>query len=233
MAANRRASRRRTTIHLAVLVGVVAALFVIGRFIDVAEHVGTIQQWVADFGIAGPLVYTLGYTCATLMGVPGTPLTVLAALVFGPRTGVLVMIVASTLSAALGFVIARWIAREQVERLLGGTALYEALQRMLETAPGIAVPFTRLLPIFPFSLVNYGFGLSRMPMWKYLLASEIVMVPMNFVWVFSATAVYGTVIRGEVPWTILLWTAGAAVALLVVGVVGHRALGHPPQEAAT
>lgn len=230
MAANRRASRRRNTIRVVAFLGVVGALFAVGQLVDVAAHVSTIRAWVAELGVAAPAVYTLAYAVATLLGVPGTPLTVLAALVFGPRQGVVVMIIASTIAAFGGFAIARWLARDRIERLLGDSRPYQALQSMLDASPVVAVPFARLMPVFPFSLVNYALGLSRMPLWKYLLTSELVMVPMNFVWVWSATAVYGTVIRGDVPWGIVLGTLGGALALLVVGVIGHRAFGSPERE---
>lgn len=226
MAADR-SSRRRAALGVAMFVAAVAALLALGQMVDVAAHVSSARDWLRGFGVAAPVVYAALYVVLTLVGVPGTPLTVLAALFFGPIVGLAVMVAATTVAAIAGFMIARYLARDRLERLLGGYGRYEALQELIAAEPVIAVPFARLMPVFPFALVNYAFGLSRMPMWKYLLASELAMIPMNVVFVFSASAVYRTVIRGDVPWGILLGSLGAAVVLVVICFTVRRAFGVP------
>lgn len=223
MERQRRAFGRRTAVRVGLLVMVVLATVALSRSVDVAAHIGMLRSWVRELGVAAPSAYVVGYVVATLLWVPGTPLTVLAAILFGPRLALIVMIVASTLTAIGGFLIARYLARTRLERLLGGSRIYQSVQRTIDTAPLFAVPFARLFPAFPFIAVNYAFGLSRMSLWKYLVTSELVMIPMNVVWVFSSAAVYRAAIRGETPWAITLGTLGAALVLAAVGVLAYRA----------
>lgn len=211
-------------------VAVAVIIFVAAQRTDLAAHLGTIRQWVTDAGPAGYLAFIGGYTICAVLGVPGTPLTVLAGLVFGFLEGVLVMVVATTLASSLGFFIARRVARGSLERWLQEMPMYERLQSMIEREGWVAIPLARVLPVFPFAFVNYGFGLSRVPFWRYLLASELIMIPMNVVWVGVAGGVYATVAGGEMPWAILGWVTGFGLVLVAISwSIKHVAAGSQPE----
>jgi uncharacterized membrane protein YdjX (TVP38/TMEM64 family) len=218
MNAERSGSIARILLFAALLVG----LFVAAQTIEIQPQVGALRGWLRGFGVWAPAVFVLGYALATTFGAPGTPLTILAAILFGPWLGVVTMIVASTLAAVIGFCLSRFVARSRLERLLAHRPAYEKLQGMVAASPVTAISFARLMPAFPFTFVNYALGLSRVSFGRYLLASELAMVPMNVVWVFSAGTVYRMVVRGETPWAILLASAGAAVGVLALMWMGRR-----------
>jgi uncharacterized membrane protein YdjX (TVP38/TMEM64 family) len=203
----------------------VAVLWGLAQTIPLDEALTSIREWTGHFGAWAPMAYVGGYVLATLLGVPGTPLTVIGALVFGPVGGLIVAIAGSTLTAILAFWLARAVARAPLERWLARRSAYERLQGVLARNEWTAIAFLRVQPLFPFSLVNYALGLSRVPFWKYLLASEAGMLPMNAVWVWSAASVYRIVLRGEIPWPLLGITLGAAVTLLLLISFGRRVVG--------
>lgn len=219
--------RRRALVRTLGFVLVVGTLFVAARFVPIEETISELRQWLRGFGVWAPVVFGLGYAVATMLGVPGTPLTVLAAVLFGPWVGVITMIVATSVAAIVGFALARAVIADQVEALLRGRPAYEKLQQMVETSPWTAIVFARLMPAFPFTLVNYTLGASRVPFSTYLLASEIPMVAMNFVWVFSADSVYAMVVRGEVPWGILVGSVAAAAVAFALMMVGRGRFSSP------
>ncbi len=226
MISDRRAPIARTVL----LVAIVAAIVVAAPFVDLQQHVEAIRGWLIAFGPWAPAVFVVGYAVATTCGVPGTPLTVLAAVLFGPWIGVLTMIAATTLAASSGFCVSRFVARDRVERLLARRPAYERLQGMVEAAPLTVISFARLMPAFPFTFVNWALGLSRVSFGRYLLASELAMIPLNVVWVLSAGTVYTTFVRGEVPWGILLPSSGAAVGLGALMWIGRRRFDAPVQS---
>ncbi len=86
------------------------------------------------------------------------------------------------------------------------------------------IPFLHLMPVMPFALTNYCLGLTKVPFWRFLLWSELVMIPMNAVWVFGADALWRAATKGEPAWGLIAATGGASVALLVLGVLMKRTM---------
>jgi uncharacterized membrane protein YdjX (TVP38/TMEM64 family) len=71
-------------------------------------------------------------------------------------------------------------------------------------------------------LVNYGLGLTEIGFWRYLIASEVAMIPMNAIWVGSAEFAYRTVLRGDIPWRLFGIITAASILLAIVGFFGKR-----------
>lgn len=200
-----------------------AALFTVGKLIDLDQYLLLVQQEVRQLGPWGPVVYIVIYVVATLL-LPGTPFTILAAFLFGTAWGYFTMVVATTLAAVSGFFTARYLARDVVEQRFAGTAPFIKVKKMVEDNSWFSIPFIRLMPIFPFAINNYVLGLSRVPFWTYLITSEIVFLPMNAVFVFGAQAIYRALVKGEASWGLLIATTGATLAVLGVGILGKRFL---------
>ena len=211
-----RAQRRRAAVKVLTIAAILVGVFVLARFTEVQGHLGMVRAWIHEAGSWGYVGFALGYAVATVLGVPGTPLTVLAGLLFGFWPGLLVMIGGTTLAAAGGFFAARKLMRGSLERWLCDKELYQRLAAMIEREGWVAIPLARVLPVFPFPFVNYTFGLSRVPFWTYLLASELVMIPMNAVWVGVADGVYVTISNGGVPWVTLGWVTGFGLAIVII-----------------
>jgi uncharacterized membrane protein YdjX (TVP38/TMEM64 family) len=197
---------------------VVLALLAGAQLVDLTEPLRRMQAWVSGLGAWAPVAFIAIYVGATLMAGPGLPFTLAAPLLFGPLPAFAIMVVASTLTAASAFLIARHLARDAVARRLAGNARFAHVNRLIDQHAWIIIPFVRIVPV-PFALNNYGFGLTSISFWRYLFLSEVGMVPMNAVLVLGAGSAVG-----QVSGWPLVAMAGAALAI-VVGLViaGSRA----------
>src|SRR6266481_2605405 len=135
----------------------------------------TIQRELQRFGGWAPILFLLLYTLATVLFVPGSVLTVAGGALFGPIWGTLWNLTGATLGATLAFMIARYVASDWVAARSGERL--RRLMRGVEDEGRRFVAFVRLVPLFPFNLMNYAFGLTRIRLREYVLASFVCMAP--------------------------------------------------------
>lgn len=217
--------RRGTWLRLALVLGAIAALIMVGRFLDVEQYMSAVRDWISGFGAWGPAVYVLLYVLATLLFLPGTPFTVLAALLFGVGWGFLVMMIATTLSSSIAFLIARYGAKDWMEERLGSTSTFKRLQQLVERDRRYIIPVIRFLPVFPYSFNNYALGLTNISFTSYLLWSEAVFVVMNAVLVLAAGALYRALILGETSWWLIGGSTAVGLLVLALGRYARRRVG--------
>lgn len=195
---------------------------VIGRRIDLVHHLETARAWAGTLGVLAPAVYVAVYVAATLLGVPGLPFTLLAPLLFGAWPAVAVMIVASTLSAVGAFLIARYLARDALRTRLRGSAGFARLTALLEAHDWIVISALRIVPLLPFAVVNYGFGLTGTGFWRYAAWSLLAMAPMNVVLVLGSELFYSAATGGAMPWPLVAGAVAAALLLVGLAAAGRR-----------
>jgi uncharacterized membrane protein YdjX (TVP38/TMEM64 family) len=220
-----RVGSRRRIWPLVAAGGFLLAMIVGGRLIDVGSRLEAARGWTEALGILAPAAFVVVYVAATLLGVPGMPFTLLSPVLFGLRPAFVVMVMGSAISAALAFLIARYLARDALAERLAGTAGFTRLSALVEKHDWAVIPVLRILPIAPFAVVNYGFGLTGISFWRYFVWSELAMIPMNAVLVLGAGLLFDATMRGGgASWPVL--GAAAAAALVVIGLaaLGRRAL---------
>jgi len=205
------ASRWRPLLLAAVIIG----LLIMARVFGLGERLGALRDWIQSLGAWGPLVFFGLYVAAAVAAIPGSALTVAGGVLFGSFWGVILTLHAATLGAALAFLVSRSLAREAVVRWLSQNRNFQRLDRLTAEHGAIIVALTRLVPIFPYNLLNYGFGLTKVPFWTYLLWTWLCMLPGTVLYVVGADAVFQAVARGEVPWT-LVGVLAAVLAVLTV-----------------
>jgi len=168
----------------AVLVVVAVALAVVFTQFDVPALMRDALDAVARLGPWGPLLFVLTYVAATVLFLPGSVLTLGAGAVFGVVWGSLYVSVASTLGATAAFLVGRYFARAWVARKIEGNASFAAIDRAVADEGWKIVGLTRLSPVFPYTLLNYAFGLTRVKLRDYVLASWIGMMPGTVMYVY-------------------------------------------------
>lgn len=134
-----------------------------------------IQNWIEQAGSAAPLLFMALYIVGTVFFFPGAILTLLGGALFGPVLGTFYNLTAATIGAMLSFLVARYLASDWVEKKTGGRL--KQLMNGVENEGWRFVAFTRLVPLFPFNLLNYGLGLTKIKFSHYSLASYIFMLP--------------------------------------------------------
>ncbi len=134
-----------------------------------------IRQFVDSLGMWGAATFVALYIIAALFFLPGSAMTLAAGALFGAVQGTLLSLVGATLGAAAAFVVARYVAGGWVRQKVSGRL--EAVVKGVEDEGWKFVAFTRLVPIFPYNLLNYAFGLTRIKVSHFTLASFVTMLP--------------------------------------------------------
>jgi len=220
--------RRYGKIGLVVVLA--AGLVVLGR--SAGDRLPVFAAWLEGLGAWGPIVFVAGYAVATVAFVPGSVLTLAAGALFGLWRGVLYVFVAATIGASASFLVARHLARPAIERRLAGNARFASIDRAVAARGRFIVFLLRLSPVFPFNLLNYALGLTRVRFVDYLLAS-IGMLPGTFLYVYygkvagdvAALAGGAAVSRGAGYYLVLALGLTATVAVtLLIARTARRAL---------
>ena len=212
---------KKSLIKILITVGIVAAVYLVLRYYGVTneirlENVPKIKTWVASFGKIAPLIYIGLYLVSTVFFLPGSPVTVLAGFVFGPLWGVFYASVASIISVSVAFLIARYVARDLVEGWVKDNAQFRKIDEQVEEQGWRILMFTRLVPIFPFNLQNYAYGLTSIRFSTYVLVSAIFMLPGTAVFVQLG----GAFVSGEGNiWKTLLYLGIAGVLMLLLSLI--------------
>lgn len=98
--------------------------------------------------------------------------------------GSVIVSVASTLGATVAFLVGRHLARGWISSKIEGNAKFKAIDEAIGREGWRIVGLTRLSPIFPFNLLNYAFGVTRVPLGQYVLASWVGMLPGTIMYVY-------------------------------------------------
>jgi uncharacterized membrane protein YdjX (TVP38/TMEM64 family) len=171
----------RTRARLVAFVLLAAGLLALGS--QAGPALERFRAWVADLGALGPIVFVAGYALATVAFVPGAILTLAAGSLFGVVKGSVYVFLAATLGASLAFLTARHLARGAIEQRVAGTPRFTAIDRAVARDGRRIVFLMRLSPVFPFNLLNYALGLTRVRFVDFVIAS-LGMVPGTIVYVY-------------------------------------------------
>ncbi len=215
---------------------IVAGLAAVAALIFAGRHLGgyipQFAEYVETLGVWGPVVFIVGYAAATVAFIPGSLLTLAAGAIFGLAEGTALVFVGATIGSALAFLVARYVARGAVERRIADNPKFAAVDRAVGREGFKIVTLLRLAPVFPFNLMNYGLGLTKVKFLHYVAAS-IGMIPGTFLYVYygnalgnlAAVAGGAEVERGAGGWVVFGIGLVAAVAVAVyVGRLAQRAL---------
>lgn len=148
------------------------------------ELLKTGLDWVEQLGPAGPVIFILMYIVACVFFIPGSVLTLGAGAMFGVIKGSVFVSVGSTLGATAAFLVGRYVARDWVARKISKNAKFAAIDQAVGNEGWKIVGLTRLSPVFPFALLNYAYGLTKVSLRDYVLASWVGMMPGTVMYVY-------------------------------------------------
>lgn len=164
---------RRVVIRCAGLLVFVAAAAVAVLVVPLPA-VDRLQGYFTDTR-SGIAVFVLGYAVLTLLPVPKNFLSISAGVVFGFAGGLGIVVVSALLGAAAAFWLGRWLGREAVEHFTGAKA--EKLDEVLRRRGFAAVLGVRLVPVLPFTALNYLAGLTSVAWWPYFWGTAVGILP--------------------------------------------------------
>lgn len=200
-------------LKLLVALVTITALIILARWFGLYQQLNDFNEWVKSQGMLGPIIFIGVYALYTVLALPGSALTIMAGAIFGSFIGVSTVIIGATLGASLCFLISRYFARDWIAGMLAKNEKFKKLDSMTEKNGAIIVAITRLVPLFPFNLLNYGFGLTKISFSTYVLWSFVCMLPGTILYVVGTDAITTTLREGTIPWTLIV------VVVLVVGIL--------------
>ncbi len=175
---------RRSTAGL-LLVAIVTVLAVL----PVKDYMTRFLDWVQAMGVWGPVFLAGAYVVACVLFIPGSLLTLGAGFLFGPVIGLITVSIGSVLGATAAFFVGRTVGRKWVEQKVTAHGKFQAIDRAVGQQGFKIVLLVRLSPIFPFNLLNYAFGLTKVSPRDYILASWIGMLPGTVMYVYLGSAI--------------------------------------------
>ena len=211
---------------VALLLLALAAVVVLGR--SAGGYIPRFAQWVNGLGFWGPIVFIIGYALAAVAFVPGSVLTLAAGAIFGLLQGVVYVFIAAVLGSAAAFLVSRYLARQAIERRLAANPRFAAIDRAVGAQGRKIVFLLRLSPVFPFNLLNYGLGLTRVRFVDYVVAS-VGMLPGTLLYVYygklagDVAALAGGAARQKGAGYYAVLSLGLAATIVVTTVVTRTA----------
>lgn len=217
---SRRLSRRALVRAMILVVVLGAAVFV--ALIDGVPERVQIKGWMDGAGSLAPAAFVALYAVTTLFPVPKNVLSVLAGLMFGMAWGLILVWGAAMLGAVVAFALGRALGREAVEALTG--ARVARVDEVLARHGLLSIIGVRLVPVLPFTVINYSAGLTAVPFSAYLLGTAVGIVPGTVA--FVALGAYSTDLGS---WPIIA-AVTALILLTVGGVVAARRWRSPTKD---
>jgi uncharacterized membrane protein YdjX (TVP38/TMEM64 family) len=206
-------SRRGTYFKIGVFGAVFATLVLLSRVFPIVDLVKAAQEQVLHWGVWSAICYPLLFAVCNLLLLPGGILNVGSGFFFGLWWGFAIVVVGNALSAAVAFIASRWFAQRWLGRKLSKSRTLRALEPAVEQEGWKVIVLSQLHPLFPTSLINYLYGLTRIPFRTYMLWALIGRVPGLFLYTYLGTlGQYGlNVVEGRShPRAMEYWIWGGA-----------------------
>ncbi|MBI5181629.1 MAG: TVP38/TMEM64 family protein [Nitrospirae bacterium] len=166
-----------------ILILLIISTIVLLKFTDLGTKLtpDSIRAFILSFGALAPIVYIAIYSIAPVFMIPGTFISFIAGVAFGGFYGTIYTVIGATFGASAAFLTSRHLGRDFIEGLLKGRL--KIFDEGAERHGFKAVLFVRLIPLFPFNMVNYGAGLSKIKFKDFFLATFVGIIPGTFAYV--------------------------------------------------
>ncbi|OGR80353.1 MAG: hypothetical protein A3I11_02750 [Elusimicrobia bacterium RIFCSPLOWO2_02_FULL_39_32] len=177
-------NKLNSTLKGIIVFSAIALLIVAANKFNVQELLKNSLDKIQELGILGIGLFILIYLLACVLFLPGSILTLGAGAIFGVIKGSVIVSLSSTLGATCTFLIGRYLVRHWVESKIEGNPKFKAVDEAVAKEGWKIVGLTRLSPIFPFNLLNYAYGVTKVTIRDYILASWIGMMPGTVMYVY-------------------------------------------------
>lgn len=191
---------------------VIYAIHAFGLF-DLLTDLPHLQTLIRQSGLFGYSLYILLFIIATLFLLPGSILVIAGGIVFGPLLGTLLSLIAATLASSCSFLLARWLGGDLLLKYVGHSHTFQAIEKGIARNGIDFLILTRLIPLFPYNIQNYAYGLTTIAFWPYTLISALTTLPGIVIYTVMASdlANEGITLR----FILQLCLAGLALFILV------------------
>ncbi|PAB58343.1 TVP38/TMEM64 family protein [Anaeromicrobium sediminis] len=153
------------------------------------DNIENLQTWIKSFEPLGPIVYIFIFIVGCLLFLPAPPLVILAGLVFGPLMGTLWTALAAIIADATAFLVARYAARDMIAKWANENKSFKRIDEGVKKEGWRILMITRLIPVFPYMIQSYAYGLTNIQFSSYILVSWICTIPGIIAFTFMGGAI--------------------------------------------
>jgi pyruvate/2-oxoglutarate dehydrogenase complex dihydrolipoamide dehydrogenase (E3) component/uncharacterized membrane protein YdjX (TVP38/TMEM64 family) len=217
---------------LLIAIGAVVALFIgfggpeVLTLENLQKHQSSIAQWISQNLLVAVLGFAAVYVVVTALSLPGAAIMTLAGgAFFGNIYGLIAVSLASTVGASLAFLVARFLMRDTLRNRYADTVA--KMDRGIAKDGAFYLATLRLVPVFPFFLINLAMGLTGMKLKTYALVSWVAMLPGTFVYVNAGTQLAqidstGDILSADLLLSFALLGLFPLIAKFIVGFIRKR-----------
>jgi uncharacterized membrane protein YdjX (TVP38/TMEM64 family) len=220
-------TRRAVYLQVAAFVLLIAALFLVAHFFPVVNLLVELQQRVIGLGAWSAICYPLLFAGCNVLLLPGGVLCVGAGFFFGLWWGFFIVLVGNSIAAAISFALSRWIGMRLVKRRESANKMLQVLEKAVERDAWKIIFLSQLHPLFPTSLLNYLYGLTKIRFRLFMLWTTVGRAPGLFLYTYLGTLgqLGLNLARGKThPRLVEYWTwGGAFFATVLLFIVLTRA----------
>ncbi|MBE9043276.1 TVP38/TMEM64 family protein [Pleurocapsales cyanobacterium LEGE 10410] len=174
------------------------------------------NDWLSSLGYLAYPTFVIIYLTATLVGLPAIFLFLAAGSLFGFVHGLVTVSFADTLSVAICYILGRTIARKKVSSWISQRPHWSEFDRAVAKKGWKIVFLTRLSPLVPSNVLNYGFSLTQINFWQYLFVSWLAMLPVISLYIYLASVGINLLSGGNDPKQIAASVIGLITALMAI-----------------
>ncbi|MCT4633261.1 MAG: TVP38/TMEM64 family protein [Firmicutes bacterium] len=197
----------RTILIVVALIAVFFAMKQTG-LLEILADFDKFQAFIENAGTLGYGLYILLYILVAVFSLPASIITIAAGIIFGPVLGGVLALIGGTIGAAAAFIVARYIARDFIVDKFGKNKIFQKIEKGVETNGKDFLILTRLVPVFPYNIQNYAYGVTSINLVMFTFISLITMAPGAFIYAYLA---------GEIAVNGV--STGLFIKLLVAGLV--------------
>src|SRR6266481_5566382 len=224
--------RRTLYLQLQLALFAIAIVLLLSRFFPLVDLIDAVQQRVMHWGAWSAVCYPLLFALCNVLLLPGGLLSVGSGFFFGLWWGFFIVLLGNSISAAIAFALSRWLGKRWLSRKLSQSSTLRLLEPAVEREGWKIIFLSQLHPLFPTSLLNYVYGLTRIPFRTYMLWTSIGRAPGLFLYAYFGTLgqLGLNLARGKShPRVIEYWTWGgafvvSALLLVVLSRIAARAV---------
>ena len=175
----------RKNLKLIIFVLLIVLIFVLNQkfgwsdYLSNTDNLKFLSAMINEHFALAALIYTgLTVIACVVLALPGVTFAILAAVLFGPWWGTLFCLIATTLGAIIAFIAGRFFLKDSIKPMVEKSAL---LKRLLfdeaDKSDIVLLAITRLVPLFPYNIQNFAYGITDISLAHYSLYTFIFMIP--------------------------------------------------------
>ena len=187
------------------------------KFIEAAKNFRSLAD---EHPLTAMMIYILATSfCYVVLAMPGAFFAVIAGILFEPFTGTILCVIAATLGAVLAFLAGRYFLRDSVRPMIAKNSLLKKfLIDDVQHSGVILLMVTRLVPLFPYNLQNFAYGLTDIKLLPYTLYTFVFIAPGSAVFTLGAAGIGDSERRS----LYLFIAVSVAIIVTIAGVILHK-----------